>query len=128
MQKLIALVFLVGLGGCASYGTWRPTVDPYNDPNAHRIQQDLAECQMLAKQASGGTWEEVVKGGLVGGAVGAATGAVVGALTGAPGKGAAWGAGLAGMSAGTWQGLSAEERYKRVYIQCMRNRGHNVLD
>ncbi len=128
MKKLIVIGCLVSTVGCASYGTWRPTVDPYNDPNAHRIQQDLAECQQLAKQASGGTWEEAVKGGLAGGAIGAATGAVVGALAGAPGKGAAWGAGLGGMSAGTWQGLSAEERYKRVYIQCMRNRGHNVLD
>ncbi len=128
MKKLIAFSCLLGAVGCASYGTWRPTVDPYNDPNAHRIQQDLAECQQLAKQASGGTLEEATKGALVGGAIGAATGAVIGALTGAPGRGAAWGAGLAGMSAGTWQGLSAEERYKRVYVQCMRNRGHNVLD
>lgn len=128
MKKLVAFSCLLGAVGCASYGTWRPTVDPYNDPNAHRIQQDLAECQQLAKQASGGTLEEATKGALVGGAIGAATGAVIGALAGAPGRGAAWGAGLAGMSSGTWQGLSAEERYKRVYIQCMRNRGHTVLD
>lgn len=128
MKKLIALTGLLGTFGCASYGTWQPTVDPYGDPNAHRIQQDLAECQQLAKQASGGTFEEATKGALAGGAIGAATGAVIGALTGAPGRGAAWGAGLAGMSAGTWQGLSAEERYKRVYVQCMRNRGHTVLD
>jgi hypothetical protein len=65
MKKLSAIL-AIGIAGCASYGNWRPTVDPYNDPNAHRIQQDLAECQQLAKQASGGTFEEAVKGGLVG--------------------------------------------------------------
>lgn len=29
---------------------WRPTVDPYNDPNAARISQDMDECKQLVSQ------------------------------------------------------------------------------
>jgi hypothetical protein len=34
---LVALIF----SGCASHGGYRPTVDPYGDPRADRIGQDL---------------------------------------------------------------------------------------
>ncbi|MBN2701016.1 MAG: hypothetical protein JXR29_06170 [Methylothermaceae bacterium] len=115
-MRLLMLLGLLIVSGCASYSNWQPTVDPYGDPRATYIHQDQAECRRLASQASGGTAQETAKGALVGGALGAATGAVVGALAGAPGTGAAWGAGL------------AEERYKRVYRRCMQNRGHTVLD
>ncbi|WP_026596675.1 glycine zipper family protein [Methylohalobius crimeensis] len=127
-MRLLMLLVLLIIAGCASYGNWQPTVDPYGDPRAAYIHQDQAECRQLASQASGGTAQETAKGALVGGALGAATGAVVGALAGAPGTGAAWGAGLAGMGGGIGKGLSAEERYKRVYRRCMQNRGHTVLD
>lgn len=128
LKKAAMLSGLVFLEGCASYTGWTPTVDPYGDPNAYRIQQDMAECQQLARHASGDLATESVSGALVGGAVGAATGAAIGALTGAPGRGAAWGATIGGMGAGTARGLSAEERYKRAYIRCMQGRGHRVLN
>ena len=40
------------LTACASQGGWTPTVDAYNDPNAYRINQDMADCKQLASKAS----------------------------------------------------------------------------
>ena len=113
--------------GCASQGGYQPTVDPYNDQRADSIARDQYECRELAKQASQ-TGKEVAKGAIVGGLLGAATGAAVGAAVGNPGGGAAIGAAAGGMGGGTYTGLSAEEAYKRSYQNCMRNRGHNVID
>jgi len=127
--------FLLTLGsllllaaGCASQSGWQPVVDPYNDPRAAYINQDLAECKMLAKRVSGYTPEETIKGGLIGGAIGAASGAAIGAATGAPGKGAAIGAAAGGIGGGTYKGIDAETAYKNAYIRCMRQRGHKVLN
>ncbi|HEB78083.1 MAG TPA: hypothetical protein ENI90_06130 [Methylothermaceae bacterium] len=128
MKRLLSLVVVGLLGGCAHYTGWSPTVDPYGDPNAYRIQQDRAECMQLARQAAGDLATESVSGALVGGAVGAATGAVIGALTGAPGRGAAWGAAVGGMGSGIARGLTADQRYQRAYIRCMQGRGHRVLN
>lgn len=130
MKKSVVL----GLGaliltGCASYTNWMPTVDTYNDPNAARIGNDLAECRGLAQQASGGGGaERGVMGALGGGALGAATGAAIGAVVGDPGAGAAIGAAAGGIQGGAYMGMSANEAYKAAYRQCMRNRGHNVLN
>ncbi len=124
----LVLAFLTIFYGCASQTGWQPVVDPYNDPRAAYINQDLMECKMLAQRVSGYTPEEAAKGALIGGAVGAAAGAAIGAAVGAPGKGAAIGAAAGGIGSGTYKGLSAEEAYKRAYINCMRNRGHKVLN
>jgi len=126
-------LFLLGLmvilvGGCASQTGWQPVVDPYNDPRAAYINQDLMECKVLAQRVSGYTPGEVVKGGLIGGAIGAASGAAIGAAVGSPGKGAAIGAAAGGIGGGTYKGLDAETAYKRAYIRCMRQRGHKVLN
>jgi outer membrane lipoprotein SlyB len=115
------------LGGCATYGGYTPTVDPYNDRNAYRIQQDEQECKDLARQA-GSLGTETAKGAVAGGLLGAAAGAAIGAVTGNPGKGAAYGAAAGGFGGATHQGLSADEQFKRAYINCMRNRGHNVIN
>jgi uncharacterized membrane protein len=109
-------------------GGYRPTVDPYNDPKPERIARDEHECRQLAKEASGGTAKEAVVGGAVGGLLGAASGAAIGAAFGSPGTGAAAGAAAGGLGGGTYKGLSAEERFKRAFQNCMRNRGHNVID
>lgn len=114
--------------GCASKGGYQPTVDTYGDPNPERIPQDTAECRQLAERASGDTAEEAGKGALVGGLIGAAAGAAIGAAVGAPGTGAAVGAAAGGLGGATKEGLSAEEQFKRSYQNCMRNRGHNVID
>ncbi|MGH8592783.1 MAG: glycine zipper family protein [Gammaproteobacteria bacterium] len=121
-------VSLLVLSGCASYGTWTPTVDPYGDANANRITADTAECQHLAKQASGGTANETLKGTVVGGLFGAAAGAAIGAAVGDPAAGAALGAAAGGMSGAAHNGYNAEDQYKRAYTSCLRNRGHNVVN
>jgi outer membrane lipoprotein SlyB len=127
MKKLTFLIGGIVLSGCASQTNWTPTVDSYNDPNAYRIPQDMAECKQLAQQASGGTTTETLVGAGVGGLVGAAGGAVVGAFTGNPGGAAAIGAAAGGFGGGAQQGFSAEQRYKNAYSNCMSNRGHHVV-
>lgn len=130
MKKLsinIAFAGVLLLSGCASQTGWTPTVDSYNDPNAYRINQDMAECKQLAAQSSGGTAKETMIGAGVGGLVGGAGGAVVGAFTGNPGMGAAIGAAAGGLGGAAKQGFSAEERYKNAYNNCMGGRGHRVI-
>jgi OmpA family protein len=131
MVKGIIAVILAGgmaLTGCASYGDWRPTVDPYGDPNAANIERDTVECRQLALNASGGTAQETGKGALVGGAVGATAGAILGAAVGSPGKGAMLGAAAGGVGGATHQGFGAEDDFKRAYINCMSGRGHRVIN
>jgi len=124
----VVLVSAMALTGCASYGDWRPTVDSYGDPNAANIDRDTVECRQLALNASGGTAQKAGKGALVGGAVGAAAGAVIGAAVGSPGKGAMIGAAAGGMGGAARQGFGAEDDFKRAYINCMRGRGHRVIN
>lgn len=130
MKKLTTSIVFIGsilISACASQTGWTPTVDTYNDPNAYRINQDMAECKQLAGQASGGTAKEAAIGAGVGGLVGAAGGAVVGAFTGNPGAGAAIGAAAGGFGGAAKQGFSAEDRYKNAYNSCMSGRGHHVV-
>lgn len=127
-----AIVLILGVAltaaACASHGGYRPTVDPYNDPNARNISRDETECRELARHASGGTVKETAVGAALGGVLGAAAGAAIGAATGSPGTGAAIGAATGGLGGGAYKGLSAEERFKRSFRTCMRNRGHSVID
>ena len=116
------------LTACASQTGWTPTVDSYNDPNAARLSQDMAECQQLADQAAGGTAKETAIGAGVGGLLGAAGGAALGAVMGNAGTGAALGAAAGGIGGGAKQGLGAEDQYKHAYSNCMRQRGHKVLN
>ncbi|MDP1709291.1 MAG: glycine zipper family protein [Candidatus Komeilibacteria bacterium] len=131
MKKLTSGIVFIGsvlISGCYSQGGWTPTVDAYNDPNAYRINQDMAECKDLASHASGGTAKETAIGAGVGGLVGAAGGAALGAIIGDPGKGAAIGAATGGIGGGAYKGIDAESDYKRAYSNCMRNRGHRVVN
>ena len=115
------------LSGCYSYGGYQPTVDAYNDPNAYRINQDMAECKQLASQASGGTAKETAIGAGTGALLGAAGGAIIGAFTGSPGTGAAIGAATGGFGGGAYKGLSSEDQYKNAYNNCMSGRGHRIV-
>lgn len=115
------------LAGCATYTGWEPVADSHNDPKAASIPQDTQECKMLASQA-GSVGTEAAKGVAAGGLLGAAAGAAIGAATGDPGKGAAIGAAAGGIGGGTYTGVSGDEEYKRAYINCMRNRGHNIIN
>jgi outer membrane lipoprotein SlyB len=124
-----ALLTALGAAGCAEYGGYRPTVDTYNDPNAANLSRDEADCREIARQASGGTAAQAATGGVVGGLVGAAAGAAIGAATGGnAGKGAAIGAASGGVGGGAYKGIEADANYKSAYRDCMRNRGHNVIN
>ena len=130
MKKLMSSSVFIGsilLTACASQGGWQPTIDTYNDPNAGRINQDMAECQQLASQASGGTTKETAVGAGTGALLGAAGGAVIGAFAGNPGMGAAIGASSGALGGGAYQGLGAENKYKNAYNNCMSGRGHKVV-
>ncbi len=126
-RKLTALILSATLTGCATYSGWTPTVDTYNDPNAMHMQQDMEECKMLARQA-GGVASEAAKGALAGGLLGGAAGAALGAIAGSPGKGAALGAAAGGLGGAAQSGVSGDEQYKRAYMNCLRNRGHKVIN
>jgi outer membrane lipoprotein SlyB len=126
--RTIVLACALAVAGCAEMGGYRPTVDPYNDPHADRITQDEYDCRQLARESSGGTAQQAAVGGAVGGLIGAAGGAAIGAATGNAGKGAAIGAAAGGIGGGAYKGISADEQYKRAFQNCMRNRGHNVVD
>jgi len=130
MKKLTTSIVFIGgmlLSGCYSYGGWQPTVDTYNDPNAYRMNQDMAECKQLASQASGGTAKETAIGAGTGALIGAAGGAIVGAFAGNPGMGAAIGAAGGGFGGGATMGFSSEQKFKSAYNNCMSGRGHRVL-
>jgi outer membrane lipoprotein SlyB len=134
MKKLILSIVFVGsalLTACATQTGWTPTVDYYGDPNAYRINQDIAECQQLARQAAGGTAgtaKETAIGMGIGGLIGAASGAALGAAIGNPATGAAIGAAAGGIGGGAHQGYDAEQQYKRAYANCLRGRGHRVVN
>jgi len=130
MYKTFSAIVISALvmTGCASQSGWSPTVDPYGDPNAANIGRDKVECRQLAKGASGDTATETGKGALVGGALGAVAGTVIGAAVGSPGTGAMVGAAAGGMGGAAKQGFGTEGQYKQSYINCMRGRGHKVIN
>lgn len=131
MKKINVSTVLAGLAllsGCASYGGWTPTVDSYNDPNAYRLNQDMAECRQLAEHASGGAAQETMKGAAVGGLIGAAGGAALGAIAGNAGTGAAIGATVGGLGGATKQGLQSDAQFQNAYRSCLRQRGHKVIN
>jgi len=49
-------------------------------------------------------------------------------VAGNPGAGAAIGAAAGGIGGGATTGISADDQYKRAYINCMRGRGHNIIN
>lgn len=128
MLKKIHFVLVGALvSGCASYSNWQPVADPANDKNAANLGVDTEQCRQLASQA-GAVGTETAKGVAAGGLLGAAAGAAIGAVAGNPGAGAAIGAAAGGIGGGTATGVSADDQYKRAYINCMRGRGHNIIN
>lgn len=127
MQKIPFILMAVIFSGCASYSNWQPVADPSNDRNAANLGVDTEQCRQLASQA-GSVGTETAKGVAVGGLLGAAAGAAIGAVAGDPGGGAAIGAAAGGIGGGTATGVSADDQYKRSYINCMRGRGHNIIN
>ena len=153
-MKYLIIVMLL-LVGCASESGWVPTVDTSYQPQQQQYQpqpgapsvqqggyvpevqqgydpnaynQAMVECQMLAKQASGGTFNSTITDAAGGALLGAAGGAIVGAFTGNPGTGAAIGAAAGGFGGGTYGGLSSNATYKSAFSNCLRQRGYRVLN
>lgn len=123
-----ALVAVLALAGCVNQNTWTPTVDPYTDPNAARLGTDEAQCRQIATQASGGSLEQTGKGVLIGGLLGAAAGAAIGAAVGDPGAGAAIGAAAGGFGGGGYEASKSSQSFQQVFENCLRERGHRVLN
>ena len=115
------------LAGCVNQNTWTPTVDSYGDPNGWRLSQDEAQCRQLAMQASGSSVRKTAEGAAIGGLLGAAAGAAIGAAAGNAGMGAAVGAAAAGFGGGAYEGIETNAQFKSDFDQCLRERGHQVL-
>jgi outer membrane lipoprotein SlyB len=125
MKKTIVVLSTL-LHGCASMSNYTPIVDTFGDSRVQYISADMQECKQLAQQAS--VAKDALSYGLAGGVAGGAGGAALGAVIGNPAVGAAAGAAGAGIIGGTYGAFQADERYKRIYRQCMRNRQHHVVD
>ncbi len=113
----VILVSLVTAAGCAGRRAG-VVIDPAG-VDMGRYQQDLAQCQEIAKQvrhrAVGGAVGGAVVGGAVGGIVGNGETAEKGAGTGA----------VVGMA----RGAAATRREKQLVIKnCLRERGYKVLN
>ena len=130
MKHSVTLLIISTLliAGCAEQRGWTPTVDTYGNPNAYRLNQDMAECQQLSSHASGGAVQEGAIGMGAGGLLGAAGGAAIGAIAGNPAAGAMIGATAGGLGGGATQGFQSDERYKSAYNTCLRNRGHKIIN
>ncbi|NOT83752.1 MAG: hypothetical protein HOP02_03005 [Methylococcaceae bacterium] len=127
-QMTFLLLSTLIITGCAEQRGWTPTVDTYGNPNAYRLNQDMAECQQLASHASGDAVKEGAIGMGAGGLMGAAGGAAIGALAGNPAAGAMIGATAGGLGGGATKGFQSDEQYKRTYNTCLRNRGHRPIN
>jgi len=128
MKRLLPpSVCLLVVAGCTAQKPWTPTVDTFANSRSQYVSQDLEECRSLALQVSGDTAPQGVRGAVIGGLVGAATGAAIGAGFGSPGRGAAVGGAAGGIGVGAARSARAETAFRQAYINCMRQRGHNVI-
>ena len=118
MRMRYAAIAAVVLVGCVNQNTWTPTVDTYNDPNAWRLSQDEAQCRQLAMHASGGSLKNTAEGTGIGGLIGAAAGAAIGAAVGAA---------AGGFAGGGYESFDTTAQFKQAFDQCLRERGHQVL-
>ena len=121
-------MLLLICGGCATQQPWRPTVDTFGSDRSQYVSRDMEECRQLALQVSGSAPQQAVQGAATGGLVGAAAGAALGAAFGNAGRGAAVGAAAGGIGMGASRAAQSEQAFKRAYSNCMRQRGHNVLN
>lgn len=113
------LVLTALLGACAGMGT---DVDPVLDgqPNA-QFQSDLSACRSLARNQSQLNHETMAAA-----AIGAGIGGLLGELDS---DGDALGGAVAGALAGTALGVSeASETRETIVLNCLRGRGHRVVN
>lgn len=125
--KSCLVIAAITVTGCNTVTGYRPVVDTYGDNNAYRLNQDMAQCEQLAKEASS-LGKQTALGAGVGGLIGAGGGAAVGAVMGKPGIGAAIGAIAGGVGGASKQGIQADNEFKTAYNSCLRQRGHRVIN
>jgi outer membrane lipoprotein SlyB len=136
MRRLLGLsAALVMLTGCAttSQTTWTPTVDTYGSSRAQYLTRDTEECRSLAMRASGSTSEQATQTAVSRGLVGAAAGAAVGAVVDRDNwRGARRGAAIGGvggaLSGGYGAAAQTDAAFQRAFNNCMRQRGHTVIN
>ena len=114
--------------GCVTQQPWRPTVDTFEGTRNQYLSRDMEECRALAYQVSGHAPTEAVRAAATWGLVGAAAGAGIGAAFGNAGRGAAVGAAAGGIGMGARRASQTEEQFRRAYVNCMRQRGHTVVN
>ncbi len=114
--------------GCATRSTWTPVVDTYGSERAQFLTRDTEECRALAQRSAGGAAAETTQGAAIGGALGAAAGAAIGAMVGSPGKGAAIGATVGGVGGGARSATRSDAEFRQAFRNCLRQRGHNVIN
>ena len=114
--------------GCATQQPWTPTVDTYGSSLSQYVSRDMEECRRLAYQASGSAGAAGAQGAVTGGLIGAAAGAAIGAAFGNPGRGAIVGGVGGAVSQGAGRASQTERAYQQAYINCMRQRGHRVIN
>ena len=122
------LAFSLLFATAAAAQSWTPTVDTIGNARAQYLSRDMAECRSMAQQAGGSQGGQAMRGAVRGGAVGAAGGAAMGAVLGNAGRGAALGAVAGGVTRGVSQSSSSEAEFRRAFSNCLRGRGHNVLN
>lgn len=127
LDKVAVIAAITLIAGCAQTSGYRPVVDPYSDSRSSFLQQDIGQCEQLAKDNSS-VGRGIATDGITGALLGGAGGAAIGALMGNPATGAALGGTIGGLGGAAKGGFQSDETYKRVFRNCMRNRGHNVLD
>ena len=124
----VAVPLLLGAAGASAQSNWTPTVDTFGSSRAQYLSRDQWECRELAMQTSGSATGSAARGALRGGAVGAAGGAAIGAALGNAGRGAAVGAAAGGIGRGVQQASASEAQFRRAFSNCLRARGHNVIN
>ena len=135
IRRRFAISFgIVILAGCASTSQtqWTPTVDTYGNSRAQYLSRDMEECRALAMRASGSQSEQTTQGAVSGGLLGAASGAAVGGILSGSnrglGRGAAVGAIAGALAGGIRSASQTEAEFKRAFNNCLRQRGHNVIN
>lgn len=127
LDKVAITLTVAVISGCAQTSGYRPVIDPYADPRPAFLQQDVAQCEQIAKENASVGKDTLIQGG-TGALIGGATGAAMGAIFGNPAVGAAAGGAIGGIGGAAKGGFQADETYKRIFRNCMRGRGHQVLD
>ncbi len=136
MKRLfVSVLCALAIAGCTttSQTQWSPTVDTYGNSRAQYLTRDTEECRALAMQASGPTNQQAAQAAVMQGLLGAAAGAAVGAVVNRDNwrgarRGAAVGGAVGAIAGGMRTANESDAEFRRTFSNCMRRRGHNVLN